>query len=167
MYPYVFQIGRLTEHHTAGGMSRWLPYLSELQPSMFIEVSPDLAAEKGLENGDWATVVSARAAIEARVLVTDRMVPLKIGGRMVHQIGMPYHWGSAKSAEVHGDSANDLLGVVLDRNTQIQEGKMGMCDIRPGRRPQDRDEYEQLVSEYQSRAGVTVETGNEICQECD
>ncbi|HCQ18419.1 MAG TPA: formate dehydrogenase [Dermacoccus sp.] len=167
VYPYVFQIGRLTEHHTAGGMSRWLPYLSELQPSMFIEVSPDLAAEKGLENGDWATVVSARAAIEARVLVTDRMVPLKIGGRMVHQIGMPYHWGSAKSAQVHGDSANDLLGVVLDRNTQIQEGKMGMCDIRPGRRPQDRDEYEQLVSEYQSRAGVTVETGNEICQECD
>ena len=34
---------RLTEHHTAGGMSRWLPYLSELQPELFCEVSPELA----------------------------------------------------------------------------------------------------------------------------
>ena len=67
---------RLTEHFTAGGMSRWTPYLAELQPEFFCEVSPELAAERGLEHGGWATLISARGAVEARVLVTDRMTPL-------------------------------------------------------------------------------------------
>ena len=93
VFPYVFTTYRLTEHHTAGGMSRTLPYLAELQPEFFIEVSPALAAERGLENGGWATVVTARAAVEARVLVTERMRPLKVGGRVIHQVGVPYHWG--------------------------------------------------------------------------
>ena len=70
VYPYVFTTYRLTEHQTAGGMSRWLPYLAELQPEMFCEVSPELAAERGLVNDGWATIVSPRAAIEAKVLVT-------------------------------------------------------------------------------------------------
>jgi formate dehydrogenase major subunit len=73
VFPYVFTTSRLTEHHTAGGMSRQLAYLSELQPEMFVEVSPELAAERGLEHLGWAHVVTARAAIEARVLVTDRL----------------------------------------------------------------------------------------------
>ena len=73
VFPYVATTYRLTEHHTAGGMSRWLPYLSELQPEMFCEVSPELAAERGLEHLGWATIVTARNAIEARVLVTERM----------------------------------------------------------------------------------------------
>ena len=61
---------RLTEHHTAGGMSRSVPYLAELQPAMFCEVSPELAEEAGLEHGGWATIYTTRSAIEARVLVT-------------------------------------------------------------------------------------------------
>src|SRR5438270_1106735 len=64
LYPYVATTYRLTEHHTAGGMSRTVPYLSELQPAMFCEVHPDLARERGLEHGGWATIVTARAAIE-------------------------------------------------------------------------------------------------------
>jgi formate dehydrogenase major subunit len=159
VYPYVFTTYRLTEHHTAGGMSRWLPYLSELQPEMFCEVSPELAAERGLEPYGWATIVSPRAAIEARVLVTERMTPLVIGGRTVHQIGLPYHWGVGSDAVVSGDAANDLLGVTLDPNVQIQESKAGSCDIQPGRRPQGGDLL-RLIAEYQSRAGATVETDN-------
>ena len=114
VYPYVFTTYRLTEHHTAGGMSRWLPYLSELQPEFFCEISPELAAERGLQHGGWATVVTARTAIEARVLVTDRVVPLRVGGTTIHQIGLPYHWGVGGNALVTGDSANDLFGVTLD-----------------------------------------------------
>ncbi len=72
---------RLTEHHTAGGMSRWLTWLSELQPEMFCEVSPELAAERKLKNGGWATIRTARGEIEARVLVTRRMRPLKVKGK--------------------------------------------------------------------------------------
>lgn len=164
VYPYIFTIWRLTEHHTAGGMSRWLPYLSELQPELFCEVSPELAAERGLENGGWATIVSPRSAIEARVLVTDRLTPLQIRGRTVHQIGLPYHWGIGNEAVISGDSTNDLLGVVLDANTQIQEGKLGSCDIMPGRRPRG-EALDRLVQDYQSRSGTTVQTGNERVQE--
>jgi formate dehydrogenase major subunit len=159
IYPYVFTTYRLTEHHTAGGMSRWLPYLSELQPEMFCEVSPELAAERGLEPYGWATLVSPRAAIEARVLVTERMTPLTISGHTVHQIGLPYHWGVGSDAVVSGDAANDLLGITLDPNVQIQESKAGSCDIRPGRRPRGPDLL-RLIEEYQSRSGITSETGN-------
>ncbi|TVT54980.1 molybdopterin-dependent oxidoreductase [Amycolatopsis rhizosphaerae] len=133
-FPYVFTTYRLTEHHTAGGMSRTLPYLSELQPEFFCEVSPELAAERGLRHGGWATIITARTAVEARVLITDRMAPLRVKGKVIHQIGLPYHWGRRGLST--GDSANDLLSMVLDPNVHIQEAKAATCDIRPGRRPQ-------------------------------
>jgi formate dehydrogenase major subunit len=132
-YPYVATTYRLTEHHTAGGMSRFVPYLSELQPQMFVEVHPDLARERNLKHGDWATVVTARTAIEARVLVTDRVRPVRMNGREVHQVGLPYHWGSRGLST--GGAANDLAHMALDPNVHIQEVKAFTCDIRPGRRP--------------------------------
>ncbi|MDQ1489296.1 MAG: formate dehydrogenase major subunit [Actinomycetota bacterium] len=132
-YPYVMTTYRLTEHHTAGGMSRTVPHLLELQPEMFCEVSPVLAAERGLENGGWATIVTARTAIEARVLVTERIPALRVRGRVVHQVGLPYHFGFAGIAT--GDSANDLFPIVLDPNVHIQEVKAATCDVVAGRRP--------------------------------
>jgi formate dehydrogenase major subunit len=159
VFPYVFTTYRLTEHHTAGGMSRWLPYLSELQPAFFCEISPDLARERNLEHLGWATIVTARTAIEARVLVTERMTPLRITGRIVHQVGLPYHWGVGGSALVSGDAANDLFGVTLDPNVHIQESKVASCDIQPGRRPTG-PALLRFVEEYRSRAGITVQTGN-------
>jgi len=159
VFPYVTTTYRLTEHHTAGGMSRWLSYLAELQPEFFCEVSPELAAERGLEHLGWATIITARSAAEARVLVTDRMVPLTVDGRRLHQVGLPYHWGS--SGLVTGDSANDLVGLSLDPNVHIQEVKAFACDIRPGRRPRGRDRLA-LVREYQRRAGISPRTGMEV-----
>jgi formate dehydrogenase major subunit len=135
-YPYPVTTYRLTEHHTAGGMSRFVPYLSELQPAMFCEVHPDLARERGLVHGGWATIVTARSAIEARVLVTERIKPVRTNGRVVHQVGLPYHWGSRGLTT--GGAANDLSHVVLDPNVHIQEVKAFTCDIRPGRRARGR-----------------------------
>jgi len=135
-FPYALTTYRVTEHHTAGGMSRWLPWLSELQPEAFCEVSPELAAEIGLTNGGWATIRSARAEIEARVLVTYRVRPLKLNGRIIHQIGMPYHWGSA--GLVRGDSANELFPFVADPNVSIMETKAISVAIEPGRRSRGR-----------------------------
>jgi formate dehydrogenase major subunit len=132
-------------------MSRGLPYLAELQPEFFCEVSPELARERGLQHGGWATIVSARTAIEARVLVTQRMPPLRLDGRVVHQIGLPYHWGVNGLAT--GDSANDLFGIVLDPNVHIQESKAATCDIRPGRRPRGPALLE-LVESYRAKAGI-------------
>ncbi|SFO09888.1 formate dehydrogenase major subunit [Geodermatophilus obscurus] len=152
VFPYSVTTYRLTEHHTAGAMSRTLPYLSELQPEFFVEVSPELAAERGLENGGWATLVSPRAAIEARVLVTERIRPIRTrGGQVVHQIGAPYHWGETGIST--GDSANDLLPVVMDPNTHIQESKASTVDIRPGRRPRG-PELTELLEQYRHRAGI-------------
>ncbi len=158
-YPFVFTTSRLTEHHTAGGMSRYVARLAELQPEMFIEVSPSLAALRGLENGGWATIITARSAIEARVLVTERLVPLRVDGREVHQVWLPYHWG--QGGIVTGDSANDLFGISLDPNVLIQESKVGTCDVIAGRRPTG-PALRRLVMEHQRRAGVDVDPTNPI-----
>jgi formate dehydrogenase major subunit len=159
VFPCVATTYRLTEHHTAGGMSRWLPYLSELQPEFFCEVSPELAAERGLEHMGWATIISARSAIEARVMVTQRMASLTVQGKRLHQIGLPYHWG--QNGITTGDSANDLAHFALDPNVHIQEVKALAVDIQPGRRPRGPALLE-LVRSYNERAGITSETGTEV-----
>ena len=159
VFPYVFTAARLTEHHTAGGMSRTLPHLSELQPALFVEVSPELARERGLHHLDWAHVITSRTAVEARVFVTDRMVPLSVDGQVVHQVWMPYHWG--QSGLTRGDVVNDLIGVVVDPNVFIQESKVLTCDVQPGRRPRGPALLD-YVAEYRRRAGVTPETGTRI-----
>ncbi|CAN5734977.1 formate dehydrogenase [soil metagenome] len=132
-YPHVLITHRIAEHHTAGGMSRFQRRLSELAPELFCEVDPELAARAGLEHGGWATLVTSRSAIEARVMVTRRMRPLRIAGRRVHQIGVPYHFGPNGIAT--GDGVNDLLPIAMDPNVQIGEFKVATCDIEPGRRP--------------------------------
>ena len=139
-------------------MSRWQPYLAELQPEFFCEVSPELAASRGLEHTGWATIVSARGVVEARVLVTDRMAPLTVQGRRLHQVGLPYHWGPNGYAT--GDAANELLHLSLDPNSHIQEAKAFAVDIRAGRRPRGTAAPE-LVREYRARAGIDEDTGTE------
>jgi formate dehydrogenase major subunit len=151
LYPYVMTTYRLTEHHTAGGMSRTVPYLAELQPQMFCEVSPELAAEAGLEHGGWATIYSSRSAIEARVLVTNRIPAVTIDGRRTHQVGLPYHWGTRGLTT--GDSANDLFHLALDPNVHIQEVKAATCGIRPGRRPRGKS-LRGFVEEIRRQAGA-------------
>ena len=135
-YPFLLTTYRLTEHHTAGGMSRWLSWLSELQPEMFCEISPELAALRGILNGGWVTVSTARAAIECRVLVTQRLAPLKLGKRTVMQIGVPYHWGH--SGRTRGGSGNDLLSLVGDPNVSIVETKAFTANIVAGRQSAQR-----------------------------
>jgi formate dehydrogenase major subunit len=156
VFPYAVTTYRLTEHFTAGGMSRWTPYLSELQPEFFCEVSPELAAERELEHRGWATLVSARGAVEARVLVTDRMTPLHVDGRLLHTIGMPYHWGP--NGYARGDSMNELSSMSLDPSSHIQEVKALTVDVRPGRRPRG-PARQALVVDYRRRAGITELTG--------
>ena len=117
-------------------MTRWLSWLSELQPEMFCEVSPQLAAEKGLRNGDWATISTLRGEIEARVLVTDRIPPLRVRKRLIHQIGLPYHF--AAIGLVKGDPANELISFVGDPNVSIQESKCLTGNIESGRRSRGR-----------------------------
>ncbi len=132
-FPCVLTTYRLTEHHTAGGMSRYLTHLAELQPEFFAEISPELAAEIGARHGDFVTVASPRGVIEARALVTTRMPSLRLDGRVIHQVGLPYHWGTR--GIVTGDSANDLIAISEEPNVRIMETKGLVCHIAAGRRP--------------------------------
>ncbi|HEU0316106.1 MAG TPA: molybdopterin dinucleotide binding domain-containing protein, partial [Solirubrobacteraceae bacterium] len=122
---------------------------AELAPEMYVEVSPALAAERGLDHNGWATIITSRSAIEARVMVTERIPDLDVGGRRIHQVGLPYHWGWSGLAT--GDAANDLLPLALDSNVHISEFKSATCDVRPGRRPRGPGLLA-LVEEYRARA---------------
>jgi formate dehydrogenase major subunit len=130
-YPIVATNYRLTEHYLSGPMSRFNSWLNELQPEMFVEISPELAAEKHIEHGGWLVVWSPRGVIEARAMVTHRIYPLKVQGQTVHQIGMPFHWGF--SGETVGAIANDLTSIVADPNVSMHEAKAFTVNVRAGR----------------------------------
>jgi formate dehydrogenase major subunit len=126
-YPYVITTYRLTEHYLAGAMSRWNPWLTELQPELFIELSPELAQEKGIANLDWVRISTPRSQIRAKALVTRRMRPFNINGKTVHQVGMPWHWGYEGLSK--GDVVNELTALVGDPNVSIHEGKAFVCNV--------------------------------------
>jgi formate dehydrogenase major subunit len=149
-FPFVLTTYRLTEHHTAGGMSRFLSHLAELQPEMFAEISPQLARELGIKNGDYICIVSLRAAIEARALVSRRIRPLRINGKRVHQVALPYHFGTA--GLVRGGAANDLLSISGEPNVTIMEAKALTCNIVPGRLPHGRA-FAEFLNKYAPQAG--------------
>jgi len=127
-FPIVATTYRLTEHMHTGSITRNLPWLVELMPSLFCEMSRELAAEKGIQNGDPVVVRSARGEVRAVAYVTGRIRPFKLAGRVVHQVGIPWHWGFMGMAK--GDSANLLTPHVGDANTRIQESKAFLVDVR-------------------------------------
>ena len=129
-FPVVATTFRLTEHYLSGPMSRFNSWLNELQPEMFVEVSHELAAQQNFGNGDWVTVLSARASIVCRALVTRRIRPLLVGGKVVHQVGLPFHWAFA--GEVVGGNANDLTSIVAEVNVSMHEGKAFACRVEAG-----------------------------------
>ena len=126
-FPYVITTYRLTEHYLSGAMSRWLPWLAELQPELFVEISPELARDKGIENLDWVRVSTPRGQIRAKALVTRRLRPLMIDGKTIHHVGMPFHWGYEGLAT--GAVVNELTALVGDPNVTIHEGKAFVCNL--------------------------------------
>jgi formate dehydrogenase major subunit len=126
-FPYIMTTYRLTEHYLSGAMSRWNPWLTELQPEAFAEISPELAAEKGIGNTDWIRISSPRGSVRVKALVTRRVRPFTIGGRLVHHVGMPFHWGY--QGLVTGDAGNELTALVADPNVSIHEAKAFVCNV--------------------------------------
>ncbi|MGB6972224.1 MAG: formate dehydrogenase subunit alpha, partial [Desulfobulbales bacterium] len=127
---YIATTCRVSEHWQAGAMTRNLPWLVELVPDMFVEMSEELAKKKNIVNGDFVTISSKRGSIQARALVTSRIKPFLIGGKMIEQVAIPWHFGFNGLAT--GDSANVLTDAVGDANTHIPEYKAFMCNIRKG-----------------------------------
>jgi formate dehydrogenase major subunit len=129
-FPIVCTTYRVTEHWQAGQMTRNLPWLGELMPDMFVELSEELAVERGIDNGDLVTVWSKRGAIEGVAVVTKRFKPFAINDKIVHHIGMPWHWGY--KGMFKGSTANALTPFVGDANTMIPEFKAFLVNIRKG-----------------------------------
>ena len=152
-FPFVLTTYRLTEHHTAGGMSRFLSHLAELQPEMFAEISPELAGELKIRNGDYVCIVTLRSAIEARALVSRRIRPLHLNGRTLHQVALPYHYGTA--GLVRGSAANDLLSISGEPNVTIMEAKACTCNIVPGHLPRGRA-FAEFLNKYAPQTGPPV-----------
>ncbi|GLV60333.1 formate dehydrogenase subunit alpha [Dictyobacter sp. S3.2.2.5] len=145
-FPYAITTNRLTEHHVSGAMSRQVPWLSELQPSFFAEISPALAEIHGVKNADWITIWTKRGEVEARALVTDRIRPLHVAGQTVHQIILPFHW--AFEGVVKGDVANDLLLLVADPNVSMHDAKSFSCNMRAGRRAHQGEDGSIVAREF-------------------
>jgi formate dehydrogenase major subunit len=143
-FPYVLSTYRLTEHHTAGGMTRYLSHLAELQPELFCEISPQLAAKIGIDHGSLVTVTSPRGAIEARALVTERIMPLHLDGKTIHQVCIPYHWGY--KGLVKGGVVNDLIALSEEPNVRIMETKALLCNLLPSQRSGDSHELKLVES---------------------
>jgi len=133
-FPHVISTYRLTEHHLSGSMSRWLPWLSELQPELFCEISPEHAEELGVGNTDWVRITTPRGSVRAKALVTPRIRPFRVQGRdgivTVHHVGLPWHWGY--KGLTTGDVVNNLSALVGDPNVTIHEAKVFVCNVRKG-----------------------------------
>jgi formate dehydrogenase major subunit len=129
-YPIVATTYRVTEHWQAGQMTRNLPWLVELMPNMFVEMSEELATEKGIATGETVTIESVRGSVQAVAIVTKRFKPFQLNGKTVHQVGLPWHWGFTGLSQ--GDSANKLTPHVGDANTMIPEYKAFLVRVTKG-----------------------------------
>ncbi len=127
-YPIVATTYRVSEHWQSGSMTRNQEWLSELAGHMFVEMSEELAKEKGIKNKDQIIVSSARGRILAYAMVTKRFKPIGVNGKKIHEIGMPWHFGYKGFAT--GDTANRLTPHIGDANTMIPEFKAFLCDVR-------------------------------------
>jgi len=141
-FPFICATYRVSEHWQTGVLTRWCPWLAEMQPGMFVEMSAELAKDKSIKSGDKCIVKSARGEVECTAIVTPRFKPFNIDGNMIHEVGIPWHFGwitskkrlfkrGDKVPEVFttGDAANLLTSTIGDANTMIPESKAFMVNV--------------------------------------
>ena len=143
-FPFICSTYRVSEHWQTGVLTRWCPWLVEMQPGMFVEMSVELAKERGIKNGEKVIVKSPRGEVEATAIVTPRFKPFNIDGNIIHEVGIPWHYGWITQARpkkkygkldkkpqvfTYGDSANLLTPTIGDANTMIPESKAFMVNV--------------------------------------
>ncbi len=129
-FPYVCTTYRVTEQWQSGTMTRNTPWLREMQPEGFCEISRELAGELSITNGDRVVMESLRGKVEVVALVTPRLRPLAIMGETVHEVGIPWQFAWGQKPGNGNDSANLLTPSVGDPNTGIPETKAFMVNLR-------------------------------------
>ena len=128
-FPFVGTTYRVTEHWQTGLMTRNQEWLVEMEPQIFVEMSEELAALRGIKNGEKVIVESVRGSLWAKAMVTKRFKPFDVQGTVIHQVGLPWHYGWTWPKD-GGDSANLLTPSVGDPNTGIPETKAFMVNVR-------------------------------------
>ena len=131
-FPYVGTSYRLTEH-----FHYWTKHNrvnSVLQPQFFVEISVQLAEEKGITNGGWVRVWNKRGSVKAKAVVTKRIKPLMCDGKPVHVVGVPLHWGFTGAAK-KGFGPNSLTVFIGDANIETPESKAFLVNIEPSEEP--------------------------------
>jgi len=141
-FPFICSTYRVAEHWQTGLQTRWVPWLVEMQPGMFVEIGEELAKERGFKNGEIVTVKSSRGQVDCVAIVTPRMKPFNIDGNTIHMVGIPWHFGWITTAErkynandkkpeifTFGDSANLITPYAGDPNTMIPESKAFMVNV--------------------------------------
>ncbi len=127
-FPYAATSYRLTEH-----FHFWTKHVEPnavTQPEFFVELSEQLAREKGIVSGGWVRVWSNRGSVKAKAVVTKRITPLTCDGNTVHIVGIPLHWGFTGAAK-KGFGPNSLTPYVGDANIETPEYKAFLVDIEP------------------------------------
>ena len=125
-FPYAATTYRLTEH-----FHYWTKHSrvnAIMQPEAFVEISEELAKEKGIAKGDRVKVKSNRGEIITKAVVTKRIKPWDVNGQKVHLVGIPFHWGF-KGLTKDGYLANTLTPFVGDANSQTPEFKAFLVNI--------------------------------------
>jgi formate dehydrogenase major subunit len=117
---------------------------------MFAEISPQLAEQLGIKHGDRITVVSLRGGIEVRAMVSRRIQPIHLNGHVVHQVCLPFHFGSA--GPMKGGSANDLFEITAEPNISIPESKACLCNIIPEPMPRGPEFWKWFAKKAQINA---------------
>ncbi len=107
-YPLILTTGRVLEHWHTGTMTRRVPGLERLVPEERIRMNPLDAAQRGVEDGDWARIASRRGEVRARVEVTEECAP--------GVVFMTFHFAEA--------AANFLTNPALDPVAKIPEFKV-------------------------------------------
>jgi formate dehydrogenase major subunit len=120
-YPIICTTYRLTEHFHYWTKNN--AYNTQLQSEFFVEIPEQLAAEKGIANGDMVRVSSARGSVEGRAMVTRRIKPMQVAGKTTYQIGFPIHWGFLGRGQQHGALANLVTPTIVDPNSFAPEYK--------------------------------------------
>lgn len=126
-FPIVLTTYSLTEHWCSGSETRNAPPLLEAEPQQYVEMSHELAKEKGIKNGDVVIVESLRGKTEAVAMVTVRIRPFTVMGKTTHLVGMPFCFGWSKPK--CGDSTNRVTVSIGDPNTTIPEYKACLVNL--------------------------------------
>ncbi len=127
-YPYVCTSYSCTEHWCSG-FTRWQPWLLELQPECYLEIGEKLAEKLGIKNGQKVKVSATRGQVECVAMVTKRLVPFEVEGKIVHQVGMPFNYGWRFPEGAADASANYLTSAIGCPNTFCPEYKAFMVNV--------------------------------------